>query len=226
MSILLLVFLLVESYNAAILILHGENMKRIFCYGDSNTYGYDPHSYLGGRYPKHIRWTGLLEQAGWNVVNEGENGREIPTREWQFQAVVHAVSQAAPVDVVTVMLGGNDLLQNAAFTAEDVAARMERLLWKLTAHITGIQLLLIAPPPMRPGEWVNERRLLTESACLGTCYKTLAEVLGIGFADAGMWNVETAYDGVHFSEAGHAAFAKGLLNQLLLSSSNMLVGGQ
>ena len=40
-------------------------------------------------------------------------------------------------------------------------------------------------------------------------------MLGIGFADAGMWNVETAYDGVHFSETGHAAFAKGLLNQLL-----------
>ena len=190
-------------------------MRRILCYGDSNTYGYDPRSYLGGRYPKHIRWTGLLEQAGWNVVNEGENGQEIPTREWHFQAVVHAVSRAAPVDVVAIMLGGNDLLQNAAFTAEDVAARMERFLRNLTAHIVGVQLLLIAPPPMRPGEWVNESRLLTESARLSACYRTLAGTLGIGFADAGMWNVETAYDGVHFSEAGHAAFAKGLLNQLL-----------
>ena len=56
---------------------------------------------------------------------------------------------------------------------------------------------------------------MTESARLGACYRTLAEMLGIGFADAGMWNIETAYDGVHFSEAGHAAFAKGLLNQLL-----------
>lgn len=190
-------------------------MKRILCYGDSNTYGYAPHSYLGGRCPKHIRWTGLLEQAGWNVVNEGENGREIPTREWQVQAAARAVNRAAPVDVVTIMLGGNDLLQNAAFTAEDVAARMERFLRNLTAHIMGIQLLLIAPPPMRPGQWVNEKRLLTESTRLGMCYRTLTETLGIGFADAGLWNVETTYDGVHFSEAGRAAFAKGLLSQLL-----------
>ena len=189
-------------------------MNRILCYGDSNTYGYDPRSYLGGRYPKHIRWTGLLEQAGWNVVNEGENGREIPTREWQFQTAVKTVTQAAPMDVVTVMLGANDLLQHAVFTAEDVAARMERFLRKLTIHITDTRLLLIAPPPMRPGEWVYEQRLLTESARLGSCYRKLAEVLGIGFADAGIWNVETAYDGVHFSEAGHAAFAKGLLTQL------------
>lgn len=26
-------------------------MMRVMCLGDSNTYGYDPRSYLGGRYP-------------------------------------------------------------------------------------------------------------------------------------------------------------------------------
>ena len=28
---------------------------RIACLGDSNTYGYDPHSPFGGRYPYEIR---------------------------------------------------------------------------------------------------------------------------------------------------------------------------
>ena len=189
-------------------------MNRILCYGDSNTYGYDPRSYLGERYPKHIRWTGLLGQAGWNVVNEGQNGREIPTREWELQAAVRVVHRASPVDVAVIMLGGNDLLQNPAFTAEDVTVRMETFLHSIIAHIPGVQLLLIVPPPMHPGEWVYEKRLLTESVRLGACYNALAETLGIGFADAGMWNVDTTYDGVHFSEAGHAAFAKGLLRRL------------
>lgn len=48
---------------------------RILCFGDSNSYGYDPRSYLGGRYPASVRWTALLEAAGWMVINEGENGR-------------------------------------------------------------------------------------------------------------------------------------------------------
>ena len=26
-------------------------MKRILCFGDSNTYGYDPRSYFGSQYP-------------------------------------------------------------------------------------------------------------------------------------------------------------------------------
>ncbi len=35
--------------------------RRILCFGDSNTYGYDPRSYLGGRYPASVRWTALLK---------------------------------------------------------------------------------------------------------------------------------------------------------------------
>ena len=52
--------------------------RKIVCFGDSNTYGYDPRSYLGGRYPEFIRWTGLLKAAGWEVWNKGENGLSIP----------------------------------------------------------------------------------------------------------------------------------------------------
>ena len=189
-------------------------MRRILCYGDSNTYGYDPSAYLGGRYPEDVRWTGLLKRAGWVVVNEGQNGREIPTREWEIQAAVRAVERAAPLQVIAVMLGTNDLLQNPAFKAEDVTERMERFLRNILPNQSDERVLLLAPPPMRPGEWVCEARLLTESARLSGCYRRLAETLGVGFADAGEWNVEVSFDGVHFSEAGHAAFAEGLRKRL------------
>ena len=49
---------------------------RLLCFGDSNTYGYDPRSYAGDRYPPESRWTDLLaESSGWEVVNMGLNGR-------------------------------------------------------------------------------------------------------------------------------------------------------
>ena len=46
-----------------------RNMYRI-CggFGDSNPYGYDPRSYLGGHYPESICWTALLIAAGWQDV--------------------------------------------------------------------------------------------------------------------------------------------------------------
>ena len=51
-------------------------MKRIVCYGDSNTWGYTPGT--GARYPEDVRWTGRLQRAlgpGYAVVEEGLNGR-------------------------------------------------------------------------------------------------------------------------------------------------------
>ena len=44
----------------------------------------------------------------------------------------------------------------------------------------------------------------------GRTQEVLAEELGVEFADAADWGVELSYDGVHFTENGHAAFAAGL----------------
>jgi lysophospholipase L1-like esterase len=61
---------------------------------------------------------------------------------------------------------------------------------------------------MRPGAWVNEARLLEESHKLGPEYRKVAEAFGIGFADAGQWEIALTFDGVHFSEEGHRKFAR------------------
>ena len=190
---------------------------RLLCFGDSNTYGYDPRSYLGERYPAETRWTERLAAAtGWEVLEEGQNGREIPCRSAEQRTAAETLSQAGRLDVLIVMLGGNDLLQHPDFAAEDAAARMERFLTALLPHpaLAAGTVLLVAPPPMRPGAWVTERRLLTESARLADCYQALARRLEIPFADAGQWGVGLLFDGVRFSETGHRAFAEGLRRTL------------
>ena len=43
---------------------------RMLCYGDSNTYGYDPRGFFGDRYPKESRWVDILAQrTGWQIQN-------------------------------------------------------------------------------------------------------------------------------------------------------------
>lgn len=184
---------------------------RILCFGDSNTYGYDPRSYLGGRYPASVRWTALLKTAGWEITNAGENGRCIPHRAQEAGMLVEMVRRAK-ADMAVIMLGSNDLLQpSAAASAEACAERMERF---LTASLQEMpapcEILLIAPPPMEWGAWVNDPEILEESRRLADCYEALAQRLGILFADAGTWDVELTFDGVHFSELGHRAFAAGM----------------
>lgn len=191
---------------------------KILCFGDSNTCGYDPRSFGGGRYPERTRWTGLLNRPPeWEIVNCGENGREIPRRESELEQAARLLDRIGP-DLLLVMLGGNDLLTHPEFSAEDVTARMEVFLTQVPRHPAAgsrnAGLLLIAPPPMKPGAWVAEERLLTQSARLGGCYEGLARRLGIGFADAGAWDIPLAFDGVHFSEEGHRHFA-GRLRRIL-----------
>ena len=44
----------------------------IICFGDSNTYGYDPRSYLGDRYDPDSRWVDILAtKTVWTVRNLG-----------------------------------------------------------------------------------------------------------------------------------------------------------
>ena len=78
-----------------------ETMK-ILCIGDSNTYGYDPRSYLGDRYPADVRWTDRLKD--WDVINCGVNGMTVPREYSRYVALVRINEP----DLVIVMLGTND----------------------------------------------------------------------------------------------------------------------
>ena len=51
-------------------------MRTILCYGDSNTWGYDPVT--GERLGREERWPGVLARElgdGYAVIEEGLNGR-------------------------------------------------------------------------------------------------------------------------------------------------------
>lgn len=171
---------------------------KILCFGDSNTFGYDPRGYFGGRYDHP--WPELLAaDLGCTVLNRGENGQQIPRGTMAFPE---------DTDLLIVMLGTNDLLQGAS--AETVCGRMEQFLRALNCK----KVLLIAPPPMQSGAWVQDQSLIDDSKYLAILYRTLAQRLGVRFADAGQWRISLAYDGVHLTENGHRAFADGLRKEL------------
>lgn len=174
----------------------------IICFGDSNTYGYDPRSYLGGRYDPDSRWVDILAvETGWSVCNMGQNGREIPSAAPAF---------SADTDLLIVMLGTNDLLQGRS--PEQAAERLERFLSGIPLDRSNI--LVIAPPPVKRGAWVPSQQLIDDSHAFARLCQALAEHLGTRFTDAGKWDIPLAYDGVHFTEQGHRAFAAELLEEL------------
>ena len=129
---------------------------KILCIGDSNTYGYDPRSYIGDRYPAEVRWTDRLENC--DVINFGVNGMTIPRApsgaQRGFSAASPASSRYAGLiklhepDLVIVMLGTNDLF--SGLSARQIADRMEAFLDSIME--AGKPILLISPPVLQYGE--------------------------------------------------------------------------
>ena len=180
---------------------------RILCFGDSNTYGYDPRSFFGDRYDAGDRWVDLLaKQTGYECINAGANGREIPRRPYAPRPPAEHTS----VDIFLVMLGTNDLLQGAS--PQEAAARMEGFLSWLIPRCR--QVLLVCPPPMKRGAWVPTDDLAAMSLRLGSEYRLLAEKLHIPSVDTRSWNIDLTFDGVHFTEDGHHAFANHLQSDI------------
>ena len=195
---------------------------KILCYGDSNTYGYDPQG-GGSRYPSESRWVNLLdmELRSCCVMNAGQNGREIPTNGWESARGVAMQMEAAtePGDFLIIMLGSNDLLLGG-MSAENACQRMKTFLTAVMERNSGRKILLVGPVKMKPGFWVTEEGLVEESEQLIREYeKMVSELEGVDFADSNLWGVELTGDGVHFTKEGHKAFAEGLTKHLKLCYS-------
>ncbi len=185
---------------------------KLLCYGDSNTYGYDPRGPIPGRYDADDRWCNLLaKQTNWIVINGGENGRIVPEPYWNYTDLKRMIKDNEPVDATCIMLGTNDVLISSRMDVTPIVKRMEALFDFLEIHWPDMKLVLITPPPFDIPEFPEATVKL---ANLIKAYRELAERRGINFIDNHSWNLPLAYDGAHFSPKGHHVFAEHIAQAL------------
>ena len=197
---------------------------KIVCFGDSNTYGFDPRLGSSGRYDKVERWTGILDALdGLTVVNEGLNGRCIPDSASGYASLASVLNQNPDADVFAILLGTNDIFMFPGITAEGIADRIRGVFHNVPelrefTRKEGKHTLVVSPA--RPSEHVVFYEMMgigtgqtRESTAkimeeLPNAMKRCAEEFSADFADAGEWNISLSYDGIHFSEGGHRQYAE------------------
>jgi len=194
---------------------------KVLCYGDSNTYGYDAAT--GGRFGKDSRWPAVLsELTGFQVENEGLNGRVVPFGARGLLGFRELLERHADCGAMAVMLGTNDVFRLYAKDADGIA---ERLYILLSAEETGScasgrrRVIIMSPPPLkiRPeneSEAAMNEGYLRIAAGFSESYKKLAARLGFEFFDTMALNPEIAFDGVHLTPAGHRAVASALAEHI------------
>ena len=187
--------------------------KTILCYGDSNTWGWNPAT--ESRYARDERWPGVLRQeldGGYLVIEEGLNGR---TTVWDDpiegykngkEYLIPCLETHKPLDLVIIMLGTNDLKARFSLPACDVAAGAGVLVDIVQRSETGRgesapAVLLIAPPPLGVlsdfAEMFGGGALKSQG--LGKHYRLVAEERGCYFFDAAEAIVSSDLDGIHLN---------------------------
>lgn len=206
--------------------------KRILCFGDSNTWGYDPR---GGRYDEETRWPMRLERllgADYTVVEEGFNGRtcvyDDPIEGGYKSGAAYlppCLMSHNPLDLVVFMLGINDTKRRFGLTPMTIGEGMMQLV-RLT-RLYGIdrsgnppKVLIVAPPPIldtlmksRHGECFGEQAIAV-SRGLAAEYARISKLLRCEFFDAAGWAEVWPGDAVHLTREGHLGLAEGLSQRI------------
>lgn len=206
--------------------------KRILCFGDSNTWGYDPR---GGRYDEETRWPMRLQRLlgeGFTVVEEGFNGRTCvydDPIEGGYKSGANylppCLMSHSPLDLVIIMLGTNDAKRRFNLTPMTIGEGMMQLiritrLYAVDGQGNPPKVLIVAPPPIldtlmrsRHAECFGEQAIEVTKG-LAAEYARIAKLLRCDFFDAASWTEVSSIDAVHFTKEGHLGLAEGLTRKL------------
>jgi len=202
-------------------------MTIVLCFGDSNTHGSVPMRHRDDirRFGPDERWAGVLRKelgAGWTVIEEGLPGRttlhDDPIEGIHKNGLryLHACLEShKPIDIMTLMLGTNDLKSRFAVQPLDIAESVGVLLDTIARSGAGPnnnapRVLLMAPPPLAKLSFLGDMFAggTEKSQRLGAAYRTQAEKYGAAFLDAGTVIRTSDTDGVHFEPGEHAKLGK------------------
>lgn len=200
----------------------GVYMIRVVCYGDSNTWGYNPVNEK--RYSEDERWTYLLKGIlgdKYEVIEEGLSGRTTviddfitPYRSGR-EYLYPCLESHYPLDLVVIMLGTNDLKTRFSFTARDIALGAGKLVEIVKNSTFGRdgkapEVLLICPPIAKEiGDFAESFKGAGEkSSKLPSYYKQVSEEHNCYFLDITKDIISSDVDGIHLDIPEHKKLAE------------------
>lgn len=200
-------------------------MKKILCFGDSNTYGYIPNN--GARYDKNTRWTGvlsLLSHGKFEIIEDGCNNR-----------TAFAANSAGKIftgyeilpelltddfDAVVLAIGINDTQFLYNLSSIEIASGVEKLINIVKVKSPQAKILLVAPSILTDdvlnGNFacLFDRTSIEKSRQLPLLYKKIAEKQNIEFFDLNSVAKTSSLDGLYYAPEQHLKIAQAIFTIL------------
>lgn len=206
-------------------------MKTVMCFGDSNTHGYPSRPLVTGalRYPFAARWTSVAQSAlgaDYHIIPEGLNGRTT-VHDDPIEGIYKNGSRMlmgllethTPLDAVVVMLGTNDLKARFGLNGADIARGVGTLLKTIQDFSLDrgpIKMLVVCPPPILEVGAYQDYFVggAAKSKTMAKDYKTIADLYGAAFLNAGAHIQSSDGDGIHFDAPEHQILGKAIAAEL------------
>lgn len=207
-------------------------MRAVLCYGDSNTHGQIPGGSALDRYSFPERWPGVLQRelgSGWRVIEEGLSGRttvrddpiEGPWKNGRTYLRPCMMSHA-PLDLIIIMLGTNDLKARFNQPASEVAMAIGCLVHDIRELAPGPagkppEIMVVSPPPMHDDikEWDQIfKNGPPKSRELALQFEIIADSLEVHFFDAGSVIECDPADGFHLNREAHNGLGVALAREV------------
>ncbi len=202
-------------------------MKKVLCFGDSNTYGFIPQS--GLRYDKNTRWTGVLQSlcgSDFSIIEGGCNNRtafvDNPAgAEQTGYKILPEYFTKDYFDIVVLAIGVNDLQLFFKPTLKEFEQGIEKLI-KITKDLSpNAKIILVCPSKLdlagiKSGvfSFQFDEISVEKSYHLPQIYKKLAEKHACKLVDLNEIAKVSPLDGLHFSPESHKTIAENLYKNL------------
>jgi len=220
---------------------------RLLAYGDSNTWGFVTDAGTGNpsRLPDAERWPGILQAAlggGVQVLVDAIPGRrtdvdadaDMPIADNVAPSALNGLHKAeaaglsqAPLDLVIVMLGTNDLAISPPRPLDEIAQACARVAHALVRGARAFtpdrvpRVLLICPPPLGGDGGVQPQMpgwpaIWQASRELAPALERIARTHALHAFDGGLATPTSGPDRVHLDAADHRRLGLALARQVRL----------
>ncbi len=198
-------------------------MKKILCYGDSNTYGYNPET--GGRFDKNSRWSGILSQIlapDYTVIEEGMNNRTgffknpegIKQSGSEYLSIFLQNNQ--DIDICILSLGTNDTQIFYNIDKEIAKIYIQKLINDLKE--TNPQIKIIVVPPVKITTDILSsgfsilfnKNSITKIENIFPAFKETAVKNNCYYLDFNEFCQPSNFDGLHYTTESHRIIAEQL----------------
>lgn len=195
-------------------------MKTILCFGDSNTFGWNPETMT--RFPKSQRWPMRMQKLlgpDYHVVEEGLGGRTtvfddpVDAGRCGRDYLLPCIQSHQPLDLVILMLGTNDTKRTYSPSVFSITRGMEELIKILKNpynwdSMRPPQILVVSPILIADNveeSWLYElfgSESVELSKRLAPAYEELAGRYDCGFLNAALHATPSPLDMIHIDAEG------------------------